>query len=162
EPMTPSFDSSSPMRPMPQLRWISTLTALPWPPGGSSCHQNHSAPLASTINGITTSTITTMAVRWLLVMLMLAALGPAGRAARARGGRAAGPPPRCSPPARGRSGSCGRRSRVEPRLQHDRGRNLVDDLLAVGALHARLVQRALGRDRREALVVHDDRDACGR
>ena len=48
---------------------------------------------------------------------------------------------------------------LQPRLQHYRRRDLVDDGSAVGAPNARLVEAALGGDRGEPLVVRDHLDA---
>ncbi len=61
---------------------------------------------------------------------------------------------------RGAAGACSRvPTLLEPGLEHDRGRDLVDDLSARVAPHPRLDQAALGGDGREPLVVHDDVDA---
>ena len=49
--------------------------------------------------------------------------------------------------------------RLEPRLEHHRGGDLVDELLTRAAVDARFVERALGRDGGEPLVVRDDLEA---
>ena len=138
--------SSSPMRGTPQPRRRRTCRPSPGSPWPSSCQQNQPTPEPSTSSGTSTTTMTTSVTRPPArgaVRRPGAGLDRVGFDVGHRVARA--------------SIVAGRR--FQPRLEHHRGRDLVDDLRAVVArVMPASPSAAFGGDGREALVVRDDLD----